>query len=181
MIKEPNGSHAADVVMSLLPRSRLIFLIRDGRDVIDSLMHANAADWTSGPDMNLSVEREEQRIEFVKLQSQLWLENTKGTERAYDSHPPELRARIRYEDLRADTPAALTPLARWLDPGFGDELLETAAASLSFESYPPEAKGPQSALRAATPGLWRQNMTAVEQALMNEIMGERLRDFGYEV
>src|SRR4051794_33914459 len=33
LVKEPNGSHAAELLMSLLPRSRMIFLARDGRDV----------------------------------------------------------------------------------------------------------------------------------------------------
>jgi hypothetical protein len=36
LIKEPNGSRAADIIMSLLPASRMIFLLRDARDVIDS-------------------------------------------------------------------------------------------------------------------------------------------------
>ena len=40
VIKEPNGSHAADTIVSLLPRSRMLFLLRDGRDVVDSLVDA---------------------------------------------------------------------------------------------------------------------------------------------
>ena len=40
LIKEPNGSHAADTIVSLLPRSRMLFLLRDGRDVVDSLIDA---------------------------------------------------------------------------------------------------------------------------------------------
>ena len=39
-IKEPNGSQAADLVMSLLPASRLLALVRDGRDVVDSQLDA---------------------------------------------------------------------------------------------------------------------------------------------
>ena len=41
VIKEVNGSHGADLVMSLFPRSKMIFLVRDGRDVLDSLLDAN--------------------------------------------------------------------------------------------------------------------------------------------
>ena len=43
VIKEPNGSHAADSVMSMFPESRIVFLVRDGRDVIDSLIDAMLA------------------------------------------------------------------------------------------------------------------------------------------
>ena len=35
VVKEP-GSHAADTIMDLFPHSSLIFLLRDGRDVVDS-------------------------------------------------------------------------------------------------------------------------------------------------
>ena len=43
VIKEPNGSHAADLIAELFPSSRMIFLLRDGRDVIDSMMDADSA------------------------------------------------------------------------------------------------------------------------------------------
>ena len=42
VIKEPNGSHAADLIAGLFPTSRMIFLLRDGRDVIDSMMDADS-------------------------------------------------------------------------------------------------------------------------------------------
>ena len=38
VIKEPNGSGAADIIMNCFPKSKLIFLLRDGRDVIDSII-----------------------------------------------------------------------------------------------------------------------------------------------
>jgi hypothetical protein len=43
VIKDVGTSHAADATMALLPRSRFLFLVRDGRDVIDSLVHAALA------------------------------------------------------------------------------------------------------------------------------------------
>ena len=39
VVKEP-GSHAADTIMDLFPDSTLIFLLRDGRDVVDSWLDA---------------------------------------------------------------------------------------------------------------------------------------------
>src|SRR5215203_534618 len=38
VIKEPNGSQSADVIMRAQPRARLLFLLRDGRDVVDSTL-----------------------------------------------------------------------------------------------------------------------------------------------
>jgi hypothetical protein len=39
VVKEP-GSHAADLLLDLFPKSHLIFLLRDGRDVVDSWVDA---------------------------------------------------------------------------------------------------------------------------------------------
>ena len=40
IIKEPHGSLAADVISECLPNSQIIFLLRDGRDVVDSIIDA---------------------------------------------------------------------------------------------------------------------------------------------
>ena len=39
VVKEP-GSQAAEIIMSMFPRAGLIFLLRDGRDVVDSWLDA---------------------------------------------------------------------------------------------------------------------------------------------
>ena len=36
-------------------------------------------------------------------------------------------------------------------------------------------------MRAATPGLWRENLTEEEQSTMHEIMGSKLTELGYDV
>jgi len=36
IIKEPHGSLAADTISECLPNSKIIILLRDGRDVLDS-------------------------------------------------------------------------------------------------------------------------------------------------
>ncbi len=67
VIKEPNGSHGADAVMSILPHSRIIFQLRDGRDVIDSVLHAESrGGWLSGPGATWGTEDEAERLEFVR-------------------------------------------------------------------------------------------------------------------
>jgi hypothetical protein len=104
-----------------------------------------------------------------------------AVQRAYDAHPPSLRIRVRYEDLRADTLPGLRRLVDWLGLQRSDHELEAAVSALAFESYPSTAKGPGKALRAASPGLWRENMSEAEQRAMNEIMGKLLEALGYEV
>jgi hypothetical protein len=41
VIKEPNRSHSAEVLLAALPRSRALFLLRDGRDVVEAALAAH--------------------------------------------------------------------------------------------------------------------------------------------
>ena len=181
-IKEPNGSHGAELIMSLLPRSRLIFQLRDGRDVVDSMLHAQqAGGWLAGQPGVGGISDESQRLEFVRRHSLLWVNRVSAVQRAYEAHPSELRIVTRYEELRADTFATLRRLVDWLGIERTEGELRAAVAAYEFDSLPQHVKGPTRSLRAATPGLWRQNTTEAEKRLMNEIMGETLERLGYGV
>src|SRR4051812_11774239 len=72
VVQEPNGSEGADLLMGVLTRSRLLFLIRDGRDVVDSVLDAyrpgswldeafGVAQKLDGPARGRLIEREAQR------------------------------------------------------------------------------------------------------------------------
>ena len=182
VIKEVDGSHAADVVMSLFPRSRMLFLVRDGRDVIDSLLDANSPvgwltklGWGRG-----AFESDQERLGWVRENCRNWVARMNVCTRAYEAHDPALRRRLRYEDLLADTPGYLRGLANWLDLPADLGRMEKIAERHSFAAIPEETKGPGMMHRAATPGRWREGLTPHEQELAQEIMGDRLTALGYE-
>jgi hypothetical protein len=182
VIKEPNGSIGADFVASLLPGSRLLFLLRDGRDVVDSMVDAQMpGGWLASPLPERAEQLRDDRLELVKRESRLWRARTQAVRRAFDAHPPQLRLIVRYEDARADTPRELARMEEWL----GLRRTETARADAlrwnDFDAFPAEAKGSGKTLRAARPGLWRENLSAEEQAAMHEIMGPVLGELGYEL
>jgi len=178
VVKEPNGSHGAEMVMSTLSRSRMIFQLRDGRDVVDSLLHATSdGGWLAGM---AQLDSQTQRLDFLRDHSRLWVNRTLAVQRAYDAHPPELRLIVRYEDLRENTVGTLHRIVDWLGIRRAQDELEAAASALAFESYPADAKGPGKALRAASPGLWRENLSEAEREVVNETMGETIRQLGYE-
>jgi len=182
VIKEVNASHGADIVMSLFPRSRMIFLVRDGRDVIDSLLDANTADgWlTKGGAGKGGFETDDQRREFVREHSLSWTARMNICTRAYEEHDPALRRRVRYEDMLANTDASLGDLTGWLDLPGGPKRIQNIAKSHSFEAVPEERKGPGKIRRSATPGAWREGLTQEDQAIAQEIMRDRLVELGYE-
>jgi hypothetical protein len=177
LIKEPNGSHGAQVLLSLLPRSRLLFVLRDGRDVVDSMIDAAQAWAPNIRDLSRSAER----LGYVRAQSRLWLNFTTAVQRAHDAHPRELRRTVRYERLRAEPERELAPVLDWLGLDSAPEHVRDAVEANAFEALPSVMKGSGTPRRAATPGLWRENTTPEEQEVMHEVMGPKLAEMGYQV
>lgn len=177
-IKEVNGPHAADLMMSICRRSKMVFLVRDGRDVLDSLIHA------AGPGGFFFKGRSafrgpEERLEWVRRTCRVWVGDMKTIQRAYDAHPPGLRRRITYEELRENTATTLAPVVEWLGLGRDRRWLEGAIESNSFERVPEAAKGTTRFFRSAKPGAWEKNLTQEERRIAQEIMGETLAELGY--
>jgi hypothetical protein len=179
-IKEPSGSQSADVLMTALPRARFLFLLRDGRDVVDSELAANLrGGWLSREFPGAVGISDGERAEFVEQSAYKWLRRTEVVQEAYDAHtgPKHL---IRYEDLRSDPIGHLRSLLEWLGLDADEEQLATWTQRHDFERIPAEARGPQAFYRAAKPGLWRENLTAEEQAIVEAIIGAKVRELGYD-
>jgi hypothetical protein len=178
VIKEVNGSHAADVIMRLFPRSRMLLLHRDGRDVIDSRLHA------LGPGGWLARNRPafvtaEERLQWVRRACREWACVVDVTGGAYRSHDPALRYELRYESLRGQTGATLQPLLEWLGLPADDERIHQIVDAHDFRRVSPGERGPTKIFRAATPGLWQENLSVGEQQVIEEIIGPRLAALGY--
>jgi hypothetical protein len=179
-IKEPNGSQSADVLMSALPESRLLFLLRDGRDVVDSELAASMkGGWLSVSIPGVSGISEDERVDFVRRSAYKWLWRTEVVEEAFRTHagPKHL---MRYEELLADPAGQMRTAFDWLDLRVDDSELSRWIESRSFENVPAEARGPQGFFRAARPGMWRESLTAEEQAVVEAIIGPKVRELGYD-
>lgn len=175
VLKEPHGSEAADLLLSTLPASRAIFLLRDGRDVVDSELDAAAAgSWAME---QLPGFRLGDRSRFIRQRAHMWLWRTEVVERALAAHPAELGETVRYEELLADPEPILARLASWL--GLDHATLREAAAATSFEAVPADRRGPGRFIRAAEPGGWRERLSAPERELLEGIVGDKVRALGY--
>ncbi len=86
---------------------------------------------------------------------------------------------MRYEDLLADPRAHMRALLDWLALDMPDSELEATLDRHAFENVPAERRGSLEFFRAASPGLWRENLTAEEQAAMEDVIGPKLRELGY--
>src|ERR1019366_4056155 len=96
VFKMPNESHAADVIMRAFPRSFMIFLMRDGRDVMKSRFSPFASPTlaeTTDPRM---------RLHAIAFWSHFWNFQVDIIHSAFSAHPPQRSLFVRYEDLPRD-------------------------------------------------------------------------------
>jgi hypothetical protein len=176
IVKEPNGSLGAPAIMATLPESRLLFLVRDGRDVVDSLLDGWSAGWLSSAFDAVAIDREQ----FLYDASRRWVRMTDAVRAAFAAHPRELRIRTSYEQLRGDPRKELRRLLEWLgQPGSADRINEVVDRT-AFEAVPESQKGRGRFLRSASPGLWREHFSKEERALLSSVMGPTLEKVGYE-
>src|SRR5437588_12035043 len=179
VIQEPNGSQSADLIMGALPRSRFIFLLRDGRDVIDSQLAANnPGGWVTQAFPAVQGIGDEQRREFLIRSAHKWLWTTEVVQRAFAEHPGP-KCLLRYEDLLGDTSNQVRRLLDWLELDCDAAQLGSLIERHSFQAIPEQERGAKAFVRAATPGLWRRNLSADEQETLQRIIGPKLLELGY--
>jgi hypothetical protein len=177
VVKEP-GSHVADLIFSLFPDSRLIFLVRDGRDVVDSWIDAyTRGSWAL--DEGAYPLAPEGRLDMVKWLSTVWTYRIAVVQAAYERRVGSARVMLRYEDLLADPPVHLGRVCDTLGIPASEGRLAEIAEEHAYDAVSDHNKGEGKEVRAAKPGGWRANLTAEEQRAMLEIMGEKLTELRY--
>ena len=177
VVKEP-GSHAADTIMDVFPQSSLIFLLRDGRDVVDSWLDAYK-DGSWATDEGAYPLDDTGRPALIRWQSSVWLHRTEVVQETYARIEPTRRVLIRYEEMRADPVAALERICAMLGIEASREQLDEIAGTHSFSSVPKADKGAGREIRRAEPGGWTDHMTRQEIIEMHDILADKLDELGY--
>ena len=177
VVKEP-GSHAADTIMDLFPDSSLIFLLRDGRDVVDSWLDAYR-DGSWATDEGAYPLDDTGRPALIRWQSSVWLHRTEVVQETYARTDPERRVLIRYEEMRADPAAALGRICAMLGVDADRDQLEEIAAANAYSRVPKADKGAGREIRQAEPGGWAKHMSREEIREMHGILAEKLDELVY--
>jgi hypothetical protein len=180
VLKETPASHGADRVMALFPESRALLLIRDPRDVVDSLMHAFARGGFMANAFGVSYDTEDERLEGVRWAARHWAMSFDVSEMALAAHDPARGRTVRYEDLRDDPEGELAGVLAWMGLERTPAQVAEAVAANSFERLPADQRGEGKRNRSAQPGRWRENLSASELDEVYAIVGERLERLGYE-
>jgi hypothetical protein len=177
VVKEP-GSHAADTIMDLFPASSLIFLLRDGRDVVDSWLDGYR-DGSWATDEGAYPLDDTGRPALIRWQSSVWLHRTEVVQETYARTHPDRRVMIRYEEMRADPVAALESIGSKLGIEAERKHLKRIAAANQFSRVPRRKRGSGREIRRAKPGGWAKHMSREEILAMHEILAPKLDELGY--
>lgn len=174
VIKEPNGSVGAPLLLEATPESRLIFLIRDPRDVVASRLDAFSKDSWSAQDRNL--DSAERLNAFTEQLAEDYLNVVSQVRRVYETHPGE-KTLVRYEDLRKDTVGTLRSMYDALKINVEQDSLEAAAAKHAWEQVPEDKKGAGKFYRKAKPGGWEEDLSPEQVRIIEDATGAVLSEF----
>jgi hypothetical protein len=181
IVKEPNGSAGAPLLMEALPESRMVLLVRDPRDVVASTLDgAREGNWLhewrneGGPKRGVSPDEDPEA--FVRLRSRAYLLHAGRAKEAYDAHEGP-KSLVRYEDLRADTLGTLARLYRELGIAVEERELARVVEKHSWENIPEKEKGEGKFYRKAFPGGWREDLTPEQVGVVEQITAPLLKEF----
>jgi hypothetical protein len=181
VVKEPNGSVGAPLLMEALPESRMILLIRDPRDVAASSMDARRKGGWQYENRNMRDQKRENRVDkdpdaFVRWRANSYLKVISNAKEAFDSHRGH-KVLVRYEDLRADTLGEMKRIYSTLEIPVDEKKLARAVEKHSWENIPEKEKGEGKFYRKATPGGWREDLTPEQAQIVERITAPLLNEF----
>jgi hypothetical protein len=181
VVKEPNGSVGAPLLMEALPESRMILLIRDPRDVVSSTLDgARKGSWLyerkdrggwkrdSLPDKNPDA--------FTRRWANVYMQHAGNAKKAYDAHKGP-KVMVRYEDLRADTLGTMRRIYSTLGIPVDEHELARAVEKHSWENIPEKKKGGGKFYRKATPGGWQEDLTPRQIRQVERITAPLLEEY----
>jgi hypothetical protein len=181
VVKEPNGSFGAPLLMEALPESRMILLIRDPRDVLASSMDARRKGGWRYENRNKGDQKRETPADkdpdaFVRGRARSYLQRIEKTKQAYEAHLGR-KVLVKYEELRANTLSEMKRIYSALKIPVDEGELAKAVEKRSWENIPEEEKGPGKKRRKATAGGWQEDLTPKQARIVEEITRPLLEEF----
>ena len=181
IVKEPNGSTGAPLLMQALPESRMILLVRDPRDAVASSLDGAKGEswlheWRGGDRTDRENLADRRPDHFVRRRAASYRRHMTKAREAYEAHKGR-KTLVRYEDLRADTLGVMRRVYRELGLPADEKALARAVERHSWERLPESEKGAGRFYRKGTSGGWREDLTPGQARIVEEVTAPLLREF----
>ena len=168
-------------MMEALPESRMIFLVRDPRDVAASALDAARKGSWMYEVLDKGAWRQKAQSDskpdnFVRAQANSYLNLVGRIKEAYDAHEGR-KVVVRYEDLRADTLEVMKRIYSVLEIPTEEEALALAVEKHPWEGIPQEEKGEGKLYRKAPSEGWREDLTPDQVEIVEDITAPLLEEF----
>ena len=174
VVKEPHGTSGSPILLQALPESRMILLVRDPRDVISSKMDAaREGSWAERAQKSRGQQKKNTSADdrpdaFVKTQAKRYAQLMELAQSAFDAHQGP-KVLVRYEDLVADTPAAMRRVYSTLGlPADGAEL-DRVVEKHAWENISEKEKGAGKFYRKGSPGGWTEDLTPEQAGVVTSL------------
>ena len=179
ILKEPSATSGSDIISECFPNSRIIFLLRDGMDIIDSILDGRQKNGFMTKARNTPPITEQNRFNFIENRARLWVYLIDNLLKTYENHQEKFRILIKYEELLKNTKKTLAIIYEFLEIEIADEELTDLVTKFSFDKIPQGKRGLGKFHRSASPGKWKEHFTEKEKKAMETIMKPTLEKLGY--
>lgn len=180
VVKEPNGSIGAPLLLEAMPESREILLVRDPRDVVASLLDANRkGGWVAnqnGSAVGGNSLADTDPDTFVRQRAGMYMSSMGKAKEAHDAHEGP-KVVVRYEDLQRDTLHEMKKMYDALGISFDEIQLARAVERHAWEKIPDANKGAGKFHRKGVAGGWREDLTPEQARIVEEITAPLLHEF----
>lgn len=180
IIKEPNGSEGAPLLMEALPESRMLFIVRDPRDVVSStldgareghwLYERSQGSWKSGSKADTEPD------EFIKGPARRYVQKVGKAKEAYEAHPGR-KALVKYEELNADALGVMKRVYSALGIPVDEKKLAQIVHKHSWENISEKKKGEGKFYRKASPGSWKEDLTPGQVQTIEKITSTLIEEY----
>ncbi len=165
--KTPKHSFFIPEIIEMLPECRIVHILRDGRDVVSSLLAASKSSW--GSDWSPGSARQAAR---------LWVEHVETVLGASKKIPPEQFYQLRYEDLWKNTDKTLRDLSQFLKLEWDENVLFDAIEKSKAQAKKESAR-PSGFIRKAKAGSWKEDLSFSDKLSVWLVARKTLRKVGY--
>jgi protein-tyrosine sulfotransferase len=173
--KTPANVIAFKALHALCPEAILVHVVRDGRDVVASLLKRNWVD----PAKNAPYPYTRSAVEAARL----WVQMVDAGRTA--AQAPSLKRRlilIKYEDLVRDPQTALSPLLDRVGEAWDDKMLEFSHRELDLVGLELDSKKEiASPPNARSVGKWRKSLSARQLKEITPLIEPTMTALGYRL